>query len=256
MQNANKDQYILQSVDNALEIIDILSEKPQMRIIDIAKKMGIGKTTAFRLLATLEKRGYVFKDRSNKYSLSFRFVSLGNAVRDRIDSSYLIHPYLEELAERCGETTHLVQMQDALHIVYMDKVRGSATIILDTSVGSIKLAHMSATGKALLAYASKDSLDNYLNNTSYPITTPYSLKSKEEVMNSLSRVRKAGFSSCEQEDELGVTAYAAPLFDTKGHAFASISIAGPSERMAQHKEENTQILIEIAERLNHSLGVR
>lgn len=256
MQNIKKDQYILQSVDNALEIIDILAEKPQMRIIDIAKQMNIGKTTAFRLLATLENRGYVFKDSSNKYSLSFRFVSLGNSVRGRVDFTYVIRPYLEELANRCGETAHLAQMQDILHIVYMDKVRGAATIILDTAVGSLKLAHMSATGKTLLAFSSEKVLENYLNNTTYPITTPYSLKNKEELLSSLARVKEDGYAICEREDELDVTSFAAPLFDLNGRAFASISIAGPAERMSQHKDENIKVMTDIADRLNHSLGIR
>ena len=152
-EQTSDDKYLLQSVNNALAIIDVLCEHDNLGLAELAAYMNLGKSTVFRLLYTLQHKGYVSKDRNSKYHLSFKFARIGTIVTKRSELIELIHPFLMELSALSGETAHLVTWHSDTEIIFVDKVIGTATISMQSMVGFTRTAHMTATGKALLAYS-------------------------------------------------------------------------------------------------------
>lgn len=103
-EQTSDEKYLLQSVNNALAIIDVLCEHDNLGLAELASYMNLGKSTVFRLLYTLQRKGYVSKDRNSKYHLSFKFARIGTIVTKRSELIELIHPFLMELSALSGET--------------------------------------------------------------------------------------------------------------------------------------------------------
>lgn len=232
----SNEQYILQSVDNALAIIDLLAKHEELSAAEVARLMEIGKTTAFRLLTTLENRKFLNKTDSNRYRLGVKLSSLGAIVLGRMDIIKLAHPYLINLTQLCEETTHLVIWDNDTMVQFIDKVSSPSSIRMESMVGLRRRAHMTATGKAMLAFQPQQFIDNYIKNVSFSPKTPYSIVTAQQLLENLEGVRRNGYACDADESELGLTCYAAPLFGVGDRVEAAISASGPTERMKSKKD--------------------
>lgn len=246
------DKYLLQSVENALSIIDLLCEYDSMGAAEIARHMGLGKSTVFRLLSTLLSKGYVMKDENSKYNLSYKFATIGKIVADRNILITQIHPFLEKLTDLSGETSHLVVRHSDIEIIFIDKVISSSSIRMDSMVGLTRVAHMTGTGKALLADLSEEDLKNYLSKAPFIAQTPKSITTAEQLIHALKEAKEQGFTCDDEEAETGLTCYAVPIRQF-GKVIAAISISGPTARMVERKEELLAIIKGISEEINQSL---
>lgn len=246
------DKYLLQSVENALSIIDLLCEHDSLGAAEIARHMKLGKSTVFRLLSTLLSKGYVVKDKNSKYSLSYKFATIGKIVTERNTLIEQVHPFLVKLTDLSGETSHLVIKHSDLEIIFIDKVASSSSIRMESMVGLTRTAHMTGTGKALLAEISQKELDDYLTKASFSAQTPKSITSAEQLISALNETKKQGFACDDEESEMGLTCYAVPIkqFDK---AIAAISISGPTARMLERKDELIEIIKGISEEINQTL---
>lgn len=234
MNSDNK--YTLQSVKNALSILDLFQTREVLGVTEVALLLETGRATAFRLLSTLEASGFLTKTSDAKYRLSFKLYTLGMLAYERQEYIQLIRPHLTKLTEATGETSHLVMWGDSRNVVFADKVLGSFTIRMDSMVGLKREAHYTATGKVLLAFSKSEFVNNYIKNTVFTCRTPFSITSEEKLRAVLDRIRINGYGTDEQESELGLFCLAAPLRKPSGEAFASISISGPNERMIHNQE--------------------
>lgn len=253
MQNIKvEDKYLLQSVENALSILDLLCEHEALGAAEIARFMGLGKSTVFRLLSTLLFKGYVTKDDNSKYGLSYKFATIGKIVADRNVLITQIHPFLVKLTSLAKETSHLVIWNSDLEIIFIDKVISSSTIRMDSMVGLTRIAHTTGTGKVLLAYSSPQNLDHYLSRVPFVRQTSKSITSVRQLLAELDRVRTQGYAWDDEESEIGLTCYAVPIrqFDT---VIAAVSISGPTERMVSKKDELVKIIKDISEEINAAL---
>ena len=151
-EQTSDEKYLLQSVNNALAIIDVLCEHDNLGLAELASYMNLGKSTVFRLLYTLQRKGYVSKDRNSKYHLSFKFARIGTIVTKRSELIELIHPFLMELSALSGETAHLVTWHSDTEIIFVDKVIGTATISMQSMVGFTRTAHKPARLCLWLSY--------------------------------------------------------------------------------------------------------
>lgn len=247
------EKYLLQSVDNALGIIDLICEHDNLGIAEIANYMNLGKSTVFRLLYTLQRKGYVIKDNAAKYHLSFKFARIGTIVTKRSEMIDLAHPFLEELSALSGETSHLVVWHSATEIIFIDKVLGSATIRMDSMVGLTRVAHMTGTGKALLAHAEPELMAEYRAQAPFVMRTPKSIPSLAELERTLAQIRVQGYSCDDEESEEGLVCYAAPII-IMGQAIAAVSISGPATRMRMNQTAYTALVKETALKIGEQLG--
>jgi len=236
--NMNSDnKYTLQSVKNALSILDLFQTNEILGVTEVATLLETGRATAFRLLSTLESSGFLTKTSDAKYRLSFKLYTLGLLAYERQEYIRLIHPHLAKLTEMTGETSHLVMWGDERNVIFADKVLGSFTIRMDSMVGLKREAHYTATGKVLLAFSKTDAINNYIKNTNFVCRTPFSITSGEKLKAVLNRIRINGYGTDEQESEMGLFCLAAPLLKPSGEAFAAISISGPHERMQLNRDK-------------------
>lgn len=248
------EKYILQSVANTLDILDLLAEQQNLSVPEISEKSGLGKSSVFRILATLESKNYVQKSESARYSLDIRLSYLGQAAMEQNNLIKYGHPYLETLTERSGETSHLAVPYRAVYVRFIDKVVSSATIHMDSHPGFFRYSHYVACGKVLLAYGSEITRDNYVRNVPFSSMTRHSIPSAKELLVELETIKKRGYAIDNEESEYGLICVAAPVLSHNGQAIAAISISGPSSRMLENMEKNIAIVTETGKAITEKLG--
>ena len=247
-------KYILSSLDTALSILNLFVSHAELTPNEISTISGINKSTVFRMLVTLENRGFLLKNENNKYKLGLKLFTLGQLVYNRTELISIIHPYLEKLTETTGESSHLCMMDDVTHVVFLDKVVSNSLLKMDTPLGFLQYAHCTGTGKAILAYETEQTINQYIKLTDFSQETNHVIKSARAFLEILDEIREKGYACDDEECEPGLTCYAVPILDALGQPIAAISSSGPTTRMALHKEEHIQILKSIAQEIHEILS--
>lgn len=246
---------ILQSVDNALRILEIFAgERGELGVSELSRKLQLGKSTTYRLLVTLERRNFVVRNTDNgKYKLGIKIANIGSTVLQRISLISEAKLHMEELSNATGESTHLALYNQG-DITFVHKVSGRNPAIMKSIVGINKPAYCTATGKMLLSWLPMEKLEEYLQNAKLEQITPYTIVDVGELADELSIIRKQGYSEDRQESEEGLVCYAAPIRNGSGEVIASVSISGPFSRMTEKKEQLVDSIKNTAENISKSCG--
>lgn len=253
MQESTNDKYILQSVANTLDVLDILSKEDALTVPEIASRMGLSKSSVFRILATLESRRFVHKSADARYSLDIKLVVLGSSVVNRLDILRFGHPMLMELTSHTGETSHLGMLDNDIYVRVVDKVLSPSTIRTDSYIGFGRSAHLMACGKVILAFKPQSFLDAYAKVADMRPLTTYSITSAEQLRRELQQIRQNGYAIDREESEYGLFCIAAPVFDANHNVIAGISISGPAERMKSNFNANLPLVLETAKQISASI---
>lgn len=249
-----KNQYTLQSVSNALDIIDLLGLNEELSLAEIARNMNVSKATAFRLVSTLEQHNFLTKNHHAKYRLSIKFATLGDIVTHRMEIIRIVHPYLEKLSEQFGETAHLVVWNSKMDVIVADRVIGNSPISYKTVTGFVTPAHMAASGRILLAYTDAQHLEDYTRNADYSIGCD-GLKNEIELRNMISKIRHTGVAENNGDAIPGLTCFAVPIFNKAGKAIASLSISGAEANMEKKRHSILQALRASAEKIDDYIAM-
>ncbi len=245
-------QYLLQSVDKALAIIDLFTVYEELTAADIARLTGNGKSTTFRLLATIENRKYLRRDADGKYRLGLKLFSMRSLMDSRGDIADSMRPYLVELGERTGETCHLSVISGDTDVLFIDKVMGKSQIRSDSAVGYTRPMYATSAGKAMLAYRSRQFVRRYAEHLTFEQYTPRSLKNVAELYDELDKVRELGYSVDDEEFEIGLTCFGAALLNASGEPIAALCVSGPSSRMQMNRDNHVKALLSITKAASES----
>ncbi len=220
----------VQSVDRALSVLEILATHGEAGVTEVAAELGVHKSTAFRLVAVLESRGFVeqLADRG-KYRLGFGVVRLAGAAAAQLDIAQQGRRICEELAADLEETVNIAIL-DSDRAVNVSQVRGPAALSTHNWVGQGTPLHATSSGKVLLAHAPeavrKAALSRELQRF-----TPATITDPEELRQDLDGIVEQGWGSTVEEYEVGLSAVAAPVRGADGDVIAALSVSGPSFRM-------------------------
>lgn len=265
-----KSEYAIQTVSNALRMLEVFHTESEMGVSDLARVLGLHKNNAFRLLATLELAGYMQQDPTTElYHLGPRCLELGHAFARSHTLMDRARPILEALAEEAGETTHLGILR-GVEVVHLDGVQPDQLVLTGLRVGKRLDAHCTALGKILLAgalagefgnrspgrAAADDSESAPSTFTSRPTSRPTSkpasgivsteslltdsplaahtaatLVDTTKLIEELRAVQLRGYATDTEEFASGLHCVAAPVRDASSRVVAAISLSGPSMRL-------------------------
>ena len=245
---------LVQSVDRALTILEILAAKGEAGVTEVAAELGVHKSTAFRLVAALENKGLVeqLADRG-KYRLGFGIVRLAGAATAQLDLAHEGRRTCEELAADLGETVNIAIM-DGERAVNISQVRGPAAISSHNWVGRGTPLHATSSGKVLLAFA-PDSVRKVALSRDLQRFTSATITDPDVLQRELDLTLERGWGSTVEEYEIGLSALAAPVRDGDGDVVAAVSVAGPSFRMPPESFEDTaRRVVAGADDLSRRLG--
>jgi DNA-binding IclR family transcriptional regulator len=220
----------VQSVDRALTILALLAERGDLGVTEIAQGLGVHKSTAFRLVATLERHDVVTQTEDRgKYRLGVGVLRLAGATRVRLDLVQESRPITMELAAQVGETVNIAVLSGH-EALYLDQVAGPSALQLHMWAGQRIPLHATSNGKVLLAFAAPGTAAALLKDP-LPTFTDNTIPTLAALQTQLDEVCARGFATAVDELERGLTAVAAPIFGIDGHVVASVSASGPTFRL-------------------------
>jgi len=257
-----KADYVVQSVDRALDILESFDlSAEELGVTELAQKLNLHKNNVFRLLATLEVRGYIEQDRkSGNYRLGIKTFEIANVFLHHLGLRRQARPILEELVNKCDETANLAIL-DGSDVIYILMHETSQTVRIVLRLGQRLPAHCTAAGKAQLAFESVDRLQLLFKDTPLRKLTENTIVSPEALREHLREVAKVGFALDNEEFELGVRCLAAPVRDYSHKVVASVGLSGPLSRFSMERIEKELVPLvkeageKISERLGYEIGV-
>lgn len=225
------DRYIVDAAAKALELLSTFSfREPRLSLADLAKRTGIPRATAFRLLSTLEQSGFLAKEHG-AYQLGIKCFVLGNIVAGGLDLRETAHPHLVALRDATRETTQIAIL-DHWQVVYLERMLSPLPVgFMRTRAGAILPAYCTGLGKTLLAFMPEDDVAAWASRQRFPAITPRTITTSKRLLKELRTIRERGYGLDEEEREKGVCCVAAPIRNHNGEVVAAISVAGPSQRM-------------------------
>jgi DNA-binding IclR family transcriptional regulator len=244
----------VQSVDRALTILEMLAREGEAGVTEIAADLGVHKSTAFRLLSTLEAHRLVEQDGDRgRYRLGVGNLRLAGATTARLDLVTEARPVCRQLAADTGETVNIT-VRSETSALYLDQVvAGNSAVQSHNWVGQHIPLHATSNGKVLISELTDPELKQALR--ALPRVTDKTVTSRSKLKAELAHVRETGYALAVDELEVGLTAAAAPIRSAHGDIVASMSISGPTYRLTEEKLERVvPMLVAAATEVSHRLG--
>jgi DNA-binding IclR family transcriptional regulator len=247
----------VRAVARCLDILERLAQDPELGLLELARETGLRPPTVHRLLATLVQRGYVLQNgQTDRYFISYKLLELvTQASSHGTGLEGLTREHLTRLRDTSGETTSLaVAIQDqAVWIAQEDTDKILRPFVI---VGRGTPFHVTAGGKAILAFQPEKLIERFLAREPFPAATRNTLTTRKALAMELDRVLRRGYAIDHEEQEESVTSIAAPIFDVRGYAIAAISICGPTTRMQRviADTEIADMLLDCTKEVSRRLG--
>ncbi|MGB3904849.1 MAG: IclR family transcriptional regulator [Anaerolineae bacterium] len=235
----NSRRYHIRAVDRALDLLATLStSEAELTLTEVASRLGLSRSTTYRLLVTLESRSYVERNhQTGGYSLGVACLDLGNGFLSQLDLRERVLPVLQALREECKETVHLgILDTDGMEVIYLEKLVGLLPVVMMGSrVGGRVPAHCTALGKCMLAYVREEVVRDAYCQEGLRSYTPNTITDLDELVRELGETRQRGFAIDDIEHEPAVKCVAAPVWNHEKEVVAAISISAPADRMNEER---------------------
>lgn len=246
-----------QAVMRAIALLKAFTDdQPQLGLAELAKIVGLNKTTTYRLLTALENQGLIARNPANDtYRLGPEVIALGGRALRASDLRSVSRAELEGLARITGETATLEALL-GLEVLVLDEVSGAYLIGATHYIGARWPAHATSTGKVLLAFLPEAELAVRLQQPLAQVT-PQTITAPEALSQALAQVREQDYAIAIEELETGFSAIAAPVRNHDSQVIAALSLNGPSARLTSHRlAELAPPITAAAGRISAQLGYR
>jgi len=233
-----------QSILKAFDILDLFNEKrPEWTLVEISKKLNMPKPTAYRLLQTLESRGFVRKDKHSEYDIRYRLglklLELGNLVAEQLELRKTALPYMKALRDEIDEVIHLV-IRDRYEAIYIEKVEGLQALRLVTRIGKREPLHVGSGPKLLLAYQSEAFINDYIERIDFNKLNENGVLNKRELLEDIKEIQRNGYSVSKGEQDPDTIGVSYPIFDYAGNMVAALAVSGPALRFFGERGQHIQ----------------
>jgi DNA-binding IclR family transcriptional regulator len=247
----------VQSVWRALDLLEVFPRHgPELGLTQIANLLQLNKATAYRLLATLEERGYVERAvESRKYRLGVRAFELGFYFQSQLEVRKLALPSLRSLVDQTSEAAFLC-IREGDEAVCIERVEAEHQInIFSLRVGGRQPLHCGAAPRALLCGLDDEQITAYAARSGLPASTPDTIATLESLLQDVKQTRARGFVVSMNDVVTGIAAVGAPVYDYGGKVAASISLSGLSIRYDPVRiNALAEMVIAAAKQISRQLG--
>jgi DNA-binding IclR family transcriptional regulator len=207
--------------------------KQGLPLPEVARNLGVPKSSTHCLLLTLEREGYLQRDmETRRYVFGMKIFSLANITLAGTKLREQAAPYLRALMSRTRLTVHLA-IRDEDDAVVIEKIDPPGLMRLATWVGKRMDLHCTGVGKALLAYLPGEEFSRLMAKHPLPRHNENTIVALGKLREQLSNIRQVGYSFDDEEDELGLRCIGAPVVGYEGHVVGAISVAGTTSQMHQ-----------------------
>ena len=247
----------LSSVRNAARVLkEFSSERPELGVSELSRRLTLGKSTVHRLLTTLTEEHLLVKNlETGRYRLGLAMYDLGNTAVTGLNLHAALAPPMNWLQDVTGGTVH-AGVLDHREVIYIERLDSPHMLRLFIKVGRRQPAHSTSTGKCLLAHLDDATLDRTLDGWSMERKTALTFTDPAALRKQLVEIRHLGYAENLEESELGVISVSAPIRDRTRTVVAAMSVAGEKSRLGPERRRLTQSVQEAAAVASHQLGYR
>lgn len=227
-----KSNYTIQSVSHALDILESFTKtEDELGVTELSKRLGLHKNNVFRLLATLEHRGYIEQNgQTENYRLGPKTLQIGSIFIEQRECRRQARPILENLMATSGETAVVAVLRGS-KVIYMDSVETDKTVRAVSRIGVLLPAHCTAVGKAQLAFLSPAEIERLYPDPALAVLTDRSVRTRQDLLAELKRTSERGFALEDEEVEADVRSIAVAVKDFSKNVIAAIGITAPASRL-------------------------
>jgi IclR family pca regulon transcriptional regulator len=240
-----------------VQVLECFSpNRPHLSQSEIQKITKISKSTVFRLVKTLTDLNYLKYDPGNKkYFLGPKVLSLGFSVLQSLEVREIARPYLEKLSRECNKSVNLL-MLDGAEMVFVERIRVPGPRDYNVSIGSRIAVYNTAAGRAVLAYLEQEKLSSVIREIlGDPSAVRHVGQNGERLFQILSKVKREGFATNDEESAKGLRAIAVPIFSPEGVTCAIDLIVAPEEvSLKELRKDYAPKLMETGKEISEAMG--
>ncbi len=224
-------QYPIESVDNALKLLLLLGERPSIRLTEASQFLGVASSTAHRILAMLQYRGFVRQDQATKsYGPGPALTGVAFSVISRMDINGIARPVMQRLNDMLNESIHLGVLEGT-HVRFLEAIESRRAVRVASRLGKSLPAHCTSLGKALLAKLDDEELHRLYPTEHLPVVTDKSISQRSVLEIQLATVRRVGFATNREESEDGVASVAVAVSTKIPDLRIGLSVSAPIARL-------------------------
>jgi DNA-binding IclR family transcriptional regulator len=246
----------VQSLSRAIAILRVFSiEEPELGVTEISRRVGLHKSTTFRLLSTLIAEGLVAQNpETERYRLGIGLLELAGYVQIFTEIRQAAGPYIQALAQESGGTVNVSVLEAGMSFNLEQAVPRGFLVNNYGWVGRRTPLHATSTGKVLLTWLSPAQFGATVDEPLEAFTR-HTITDIEVLQDELLSVKMAGYAIGHEEYEIGLNAVAAPIYNRKGDVVAALSVSGPAYRLSPNNFETVAgAVIRTANRISLELG--
>jgi DNA-binding IclR family transcriptional regulator len=255
-QRDRADRAVVGSVVRALRLLDCFERgRPEMSLAEMVRCSGYSKTTAYRLLLTLEEAGWLERRAGGAFRLTIKPFQVGSVLVDSLELRTEAAPIMARLAVECAETTYLT-VPAGTHAVCLERIdSGQGVRIADLYVGGSQPLYLGAGPRVLLAHREAELLPAVLA-APLDARTPRTLTDADALRADLAAIRERGYSVSDEDVTTGVAAIGAPVHDASGQCVAALSLGGLAHQIVPVRPQHLDRLLRAAAEVSRRLGYR
>jgi DNA-binding IclR family transcriptional regulator len=251
-----KSNYIIQSVSHSLDVLEqFAGEAEELGVTELSKRLRLHKNNVFRLLATLESRGYIEQNRATEnYRLGIRCLQLGQSYVQHMGLLRQARPIMVELTRQVRETTYLAVLRRA-SVVPVEVVEADRPVRTVSQLGEALPLHCTAAGKAHLAFEQEDELRTLIPDGLRRFTER-TIIDRQALLQQLRTVATNGYAVDQGEHLEEVRAVAAPVRDYARVVVGALAVIAPASRLTPERieKEVAPLVVKAGRELSSRLG--
>ncbi len=240
----------IQVIDRMVSLLQGLAEHGHASLKLLAIDAGLHSSTAHRILASLQKHGWVARDADGAYRLGSGLLRYATQAAQQIDLRQLALPVMTGLRDRTGETVNLT-LREGDEVVYVERVISNRLMRVEQVIGSRAPLHVTAVGKLMLGEGGGETCLDYARRTGLPAYTDNTITDAKRLCDAAGQAAGQGYAFDNEEAELGVGCIGVLLRDAAGNGVAGLSISAPRER---RRDEWIEPLQAAGKELSQKLG--
>lgn len=255
----NHDRYFVPGLSRGLRVLEIIAEAGEpMTIAEIGKKLGVSRSSAFRITYTLRHMGFLKSDKGDKlFDLGPRILGLGFSYLNSQDIIKTAKPFLERLRDSTEISSHLAILESR-EVLYLDNIVSNSSFVSNISTGERRPVYASPLGWVLMGDMSDVDVRELLENKKFTALTEHTPTNINQLIKRIERARKDGYVVSRGFVQRGGSTITAPVFDEAGKVSAVIDISGPDSGFNFENMQSFYVpaVVETAREISKSLGFR
>ena len=238
----------------AIELLQLIAEHDEPSLASLLSMTGLKRPTLYRMLKVLEAECLIEATSDKTFKVGTRFLHFANRAIEQNEISRLASDEIERLCQLTKETVHL-GIRTGNRVIYIAKKDAPMSVRIESGIGGRVPLHASALGKSVLAFLPKSVRKSLITSLDLNRITRFTKTTRWELEKEIDKIRSSKFSSSDQETDVGVRCFGAPIFDQDRQPIAAISISVPVFRFTD-ESSYVKPLIEACKKVTKQLNAK